>query len=208
MSSKIKLILAAVVLVAIAALCWFLLLSPIRADTAVLQTTIEDEQAKLAQAQLKVDQADATRQEGKRNQARLLELAKMLPTSVELPSLLLQIQQLADQAGIQFISITPGDAEDAASGGYRIVSLDLAFSGTFFDVNDFVYRAEQMVAGPGRLLAIKALSLSVEGAGASVGSSPKLGVSMTMYAFVLGSSTAVAPVTPAPAESSTSSEAQ
>ena len=147
-------------------------------------------------------QAEGTRDEGRRNQARLLELSKMVPPSEELPSLLLQLQDLADQSGIDFIAVTPGEPRAvASSGGYMILPLQLQFSGTYFDVSDFAYRAEQMVAGPGRLLAISSVALSPGGgvAAAGAGASPELGVSVTLYAFILAEA-APPPAPAAPAE--------
>jgi len=82
-----------------------------------------------------------------------------------------------------------------------VVPLQLQFTGTYFDVSDFAYRAEQMVAGPGRLLAISSVALAPGGAAAGEGSgaSPKLGVSVSLYAFIL-SEPAPPPAAVAPAE--------
>jgi type IV pilus assembly protein PilO len=198
MSRRIRLVLVALVLVVIVAVCWFMVLSPLRADIATSNASIEAERTKLAAAQAKLAQAETTRQEGKLNQARLLELAKMVPDSEEIPSLLLQIQELADQSGIEFISITPGEPVEA--GAFQIIPLQLEFSGTYFDLSDFVYRAEQMAAGPGRLLAVKALALRLasEATTESVSDtsqSPVLGVSMTLYAFETAVSAAATPAT-------------
>lgn len=198
MSRRIRFVLVALALVVIVALCWFMLLSPIRGDVTATNALIEAEQTKLAAAQAKLAQAETTRQEGKKNQARLLELAKMVPDSEEIPSLLLQIQDLADQSGIEFISITPG--EPVQAGAFQILPLQLEFSGTYFDLSDFVYRAEQMAAGPGRLLAVKALALRLVSedtteSGSGTSQSPVLGVSMTLYAFETAASVNTTPTT-------------
>jgi Tfp pilus assembly protein PilO len=170
-------------LVLVIVLAWFFLLNPVREDISATNAAIEQEQAKLLAAQAKLAQAEVTRKEGKMNQARLMELAKMVPLSGEIPSLLVQIQDLADQAGIEFISITPGSAIVAT--GFNILPLSLQFTGTFFDLSDFVFRAEQLLAGPGRLLAVKQIDLQLDSKGdAGNGStSPELRVSMVLYAF-------------------------
>jgi Tfp pilus assembly protein PilO len=180
-------ILMGVGLVVFAAAVWFLVLSPMRGDIATTEAAIQDQQSKLSVAEGARDQAAETKAEGKRNQARLLELAKMMPASDELPSLLLQIQDLADQSGIDFISITPGEANEADGVEFQILPLDLQFTGTFFDLSDFVYRAEQMVAGPGRLLAVKSISLALSSTAPSLGGavSPDLEVSLSLLAFIL-----------------------
>lgn len=210
MNRKIRVVLVALALVVIVVLCWFLLLSPIRGDIAATNASIEAEQTRLSAAQAKLAQAETTRQEGKKNQARLLELAKMVPESEEIPSLLLQIQDLADQSGIDFISITPGDP--VQENAFRILPLELEFSGTYFDLSDFVYRAEQMAAGPGRLLAIKTVKLQLspvatEGTGSDASVSPVLGVNMTLYAFEIAAAEATTPApTAGAAQPATSSE--
>ncbi len=194
MSNKVRLLLVGLAVLVIAVLVWFFLLNPLHSDIVAAQDQIKKEQAKLSQARTRLAQAEATREEGRRNQARLLELAKIVPTSEEVPSLLLQIQTLADQAGIEFIAITPSAPLDSGVSDYKILPLGLEFEGTFFDVSDFVYRAEQMAAGPGRLLAIKNLQLGLAEQGESLagGVSPRLTVSMTMYAFVADLATTAA----------------
>ena len=146
-------------LIVVVALVWFFVLNPMRNDIASTKDAIETEQTRLAAAQAKLAQAKVTRQEGRKNQARLLELAKMVPPSDEIPSLLLQIQALADQSGITFMAITPGDL--IQSNDFQILPLQVEFTGTFFPLNDFLYRVERMAAGPGRLLATKQLNLQL-----------------------------------------------
>ena len=185
MSHKVRLLLVALALLVVVVLCWFFLLNPLRGDITATNDSIQVERTKLSAAQAKLAQAQGTREEGEKNQARLVELAKIVPASEELPSLLLQIQDLADQSGIAFIAVTPGDL--VQSGRYAILPLELEFTGTFFDLTDFVYRAEQMAAGPGRLLAVKALNLKLASGDATApaagAGSPDLDVTMTLYAF-------------------------
>jgi Tfp pilus assembly protein PilO len=190
MTQRTKLFLMGAVIVLFAVVIWFLVLSPIRGDIADTQQATQDEETLVVQANTRLKHAEATKGEGKNNQMRLLELAKMVPMKEELPSLLLQIQDLADQSGIEFIQVTPGEVTASQSGLFQVIPLALEFSGTYFDISDFVYRAEQMVAGPGRLLAIKTVDLALGGGSVlSAGSSPELEVSMSVYAFVFGGGT-------------------
>jgi hypothetical protein len=76
--------------------------------------------------------------------------------------------------------------------------LTLEFSGSYFDLSDFAYRAEQLVAGPGRLLTVKSIKLQLGGTneGGTAGpvkSSPGLAVSMTLYAFSMQQTAAAQP---------------
>jgi Tfp pilus assembly protein PilO len=186
MTRRIRMLLIGLGIVVVAVLVFFLVLRPIMGDIDELHSQIEDEQTLIQRATIELQQAERTRADGRRNQAKLLELAKMIPADTELPSLILQIQDLADKAGIDWIRITPQASRDGGTGTYQILPLALEFSGTFFDINDFIYRAEQMVAGPGRLLTVKSVSLRVVDAGLTPGvSHPELGVTMNMYAFLL-----------------------
>ena len=142
MSRLIRLILLGLVLVVIVVACWFLLLSPLRAEIADTDESISAEQEKLSVAQTRLAQAEQTKAEGKQNQVRLLELAKMVPDSEEMPSLLIQINDLASKAGVQFMSISTGSGKESAEYGFSSVPLSLELKGTFFDLHDFIYRAE------------------------------------------------------------------
>jgi Tfp pilus assembly protein PilO len=200
MSRTVRLALMGLAVVVLAVLCWFFMLSPLRSDIAAAEQAIEDQRQQIMVAQTALAQAESKREEGRQNQARLLELNKMVPPSVELPSLLLQLQDLADQSGIQLIAVTPSQPRAVGENSpYQIVELALQFTGTYFDVSDFAYRAEQMVAGPGRLLAIKTLSLEAGDAG-EAGGSPELGVNINLYAYILADVAVSAPATVTPAE--------
>jgi Tfp pilus assembly protein PilO len=206
MTPRVRLLLAGIGIVVFAAVIWFLVLSPIRGDIADTEQAIQDEETLVAQADTQLKQAETTRAEGKRNQMRLLELAKMVPMTEELPSLLLQIQDLADQSGIEFIQVTPGQVIASESAiAVQAIPMQLEFTGTYFDVSDFIYRAEQMVAGPGRLLAIQQVNMGLgsagEEGGITAGKSPELEVSMSIYAFILGGGTAGAGAVVPPASS-------
>ncbi len=203
MSRRLRFVVAGLGLVVIIAAAWFLLFAPLREDIAAVSTSIEQEKDKLAAATAKLAQAETTRAEGKENQARLLELAKMVPYSEEIPSLMLQIQDLADQSGIEFTSVAPG--QPMIQQGYQIIPLSLQFTGTYFDMSDFVYRAEQLVAGPGRLLAVKQIDLQLGGVADAEGDSisPFLSVGVVLYAFQTGGdplTAAAVPVESAPDE--------
>jgi Tfp pilus assembly protein PilO len=190
MTRRVRMALSGVTLLVIVAMAWFFLISPLRGEITQTETAIAAEQTKLSAEQAKLAQAETTRAEGQKNQARLIELAKMVPESRQVPSLLVQIQDLADQSGIVFDSVTPGDPKE--SDGFQMIPLTLQFTGTYFNLSDFAYRAEQLVAGPGRLLTIKSVQLQLGGQdnqtsakATKAAGSPSLKVSMTLYAFCM-----------------------
>jgi type IV pilus assembly protein PilO len=181
-SRRIKLALMGVGILAIGLAVFFLVLNPMRGDISELQAQIEDEQTKIQSAKVELAAAEETRTEGRRNQARLMELAKMIPQDPEIPSLILQIQDLANKAGIEWIQVSFSDVRTAEGSTIGTIPISLQFTGTFYDVTDFIYRAEQMASGPGRLLTVKDVSLAPNATG-SGSVSPDLSVNMTIYAF-------------------------
>ncbi len=173
--------LTGIVLLIVVVLYWFFALSPLRGEISETETQIASEQQALDAARAKLVQMEQTRVEAKRNNARLIELAKMVPVENEVPSLILQIQDLAAESGIEFMSISPSPP-DGTVADVGQVALLLSFKGDFFDVNDFLYRAEQMASGPGRLLAGTSVNLTASGE-PRVGSSPELQVEIALDAY-------------------------
>jgi Tfp pilus assembly protein PilO len=199
MSRRIKLALGGAGIVVVGLLLFFLVINPIRGDIGQLNTQIASEKEKIARLTQELQMAETVRKEGRQNQARLVELAKMIPNLPEIPSLILQLQDLADKAGIKWTQISPGDAKAVEGTTYEIIPLSLNFQGNFYDVTDFIYRAEQMVAGPGRLLAVKDVSLTPLNT-----TGMKLTVRMTVYAFMMAP-TSTPTTTPASSSSSSTS---
>jgi type IV pilus assembly protein PilO len=199
MSRRIKLALVGAGIVIVGLLVFFLVINPIRGDIGQLNGQIATENDKIARLTRELQMAETVRKEGRQNQARLVELAKMIPDQPEIPSLILQLQDLADKAGIKWTQISPSDAKAVEGTSYETIPLSLSFQGNFYDVTDFIYRAEQMVAGPGRLLAVKDVSMTP-----SDTAGVKLGVHMTVYAFMMAP-TATVPVTPATTVTSSTS---
>ena len=97
----------ALVAVVVVALYWFFVLSPLRTKITETAAQVETAQTQLLTMQSKLAQMTQSQDEAKKNEARLLELSKMLPDEDEMPSLLLQIQDLATESGIAFMTMTP-----------------------------------------------------------------------------------------------------
>ncbi len=197
MNRRVVYLLAGVVLVVVVVVYWFVLLNPLMNDITDTNAQIEQSEQTLSGLKVRLAQSEQTRREAGMNQGRLIELAKMVPAGEELPSLLLQIQDLATESGIDFMSISPG--QSSPSPGFQVIPLQLQFTGYYFDLNDFIYRAEQLAAGPGRLLGVQSLQLALSGE--QVGrSSPELEITMTMNAYQRNPALEPAPPAAAPTE--------
>lgn len=95
-------ILGTVVVVAAAVAFWMLLLSPKREEAAKLGTQIESVEASLASHRAEVAEAEAARRRFSGDYERLVVLGKAIPGGDETASLLVQLNGLADRAGVKF----------------------------------------------------------------------------------------------------------
>jgi hypothetical protein len=112
-----KIVLAIVPLVLVLAY-WFLLLAPKREAAGEAAATLQTEKTALSQAQSKASTVRAAKETFARDYAAVVALGKAIPTSVDMPSLLVQLEQAAHGTGIELDGITVGEraaAETAAA---------------------------------------------------------------------------------------------
>lgn len=119
--------------------------------------------------------------------ADIFRLSKAMPDSTDMPGIILQLNQVAEESGIRFTSIAP-QAVPTQGTGYDMLKIDLAFSGNFYGLSDFLYRLRNLVGvrggsleADGRLFAVEKLSF-VEGKPAF----PNIDAALTLNAFVYG----------------------
>jgi Tfp pilus assembly protein PilO len=84
---------------------WLLVISPKRNEAGSLKNDVDQLHAELSQAQQAVEAGDQARKSFPIDYRRLVVLGKAVPSDGEQGSLLVQLQQLADRAGVGFQSI-------------------------------------------------------------------------------------------------------
>jgi Tfp pilus assembly protein PilO len=197
LSQGAQLAIVAVVVLALAAAGWFLLVSPKRADAADLDAQIADAQLRLAQAQIASRRDPAPPVET----GALFRLARAMPDTVDMSGILLELNRVATETGIEFESISPAGA--ATVGVYQVVPVTLLFEGNFYSLSDFLFRLRSLVqvhdgelAASGRLFNVDSVSFSE-----SQRRFPHIRATLQVNAFVYGTAPAAAatPAAPAPA---------
>ena len=190
---------------------WFLLISPQRTTAKSIGTSIAATQLQIEEAKKPAVTANPTAVEQPEIQtADLYSLAKAMPSTMDTPTLLLELNQIARQAGVTLATIQPGQPDAAQSAtSFSTVPIKLTFSGDFYSLTDMLYRLRSLVTvrdgellTSGRLFAVNEVGLATN-AGAT-GASAGLSATVTVDAFVYGGTPAVAPVA-APGVSDTSS---
>jgi type II secretory pathway pseudopilin PulG len=174
---------------------WFMLIGPQRSKATELDTQIAD-------ANNAISAARALTLEAKKGAqirvADLFRLTKAMPDQTDMPGILLQLTQVAEDSGISFEQITPSTTATPVS-GYLAIPITVEFRGNFYDLSDFLYRLRNLVDvrrgaldATGRLFAID----SIEFAEASPPGFPEIRAHLVIDAFVFGTGTA--PTVPGP----------
>ena len=109
-----KILIVVAILAALAGY-WFLLLSPKRAEVAQVDQQIAEQQSQLDAANARASQAEAAKASFASDYSELVRLGKAIPTTVDMPSLLVQLDAAADGTDIEVEKITAGDRVPAAA---------------------------------------------------------------------------------------------
>jgi Tfp pilus assembly protein PilO len=104
---------AMLVIAAVATAFWILALSPKREEASKLDTQVTQLEGSLAQHESEIATAKEARKEFPVDYQHLVVLGKAVPSDDETPSLLVQMNHIANHAGVRFQTLT---LEAAASG--------------------------------------------------------------------------------------------
>jgi Pilus assembly protein, PilO len=185
---------ALLVLAAVAA--YFLLISPQRSKAAELKKEAEATRQEITRLRALAQQVQTTEPI---RVADLFRMTKAMPSEVDMPGMILQLNRIARETGIRFDSITP--QAPAEANGAQAIPINLVFQGNYFELADFLYRLRALVSvrggtldATGRLFVVSAVSFS-EGEKKF----PQIQASLTVTAFAYGSTASAAAAAPAPA---------
>lgn len=140
--------------------------------------------------------------------AELTRYRDALPSDPGLPDLILAVQDAANLAGIDFLSLSPTlpsaftppaaggtTTAPAATGGLQSIGVSIGTTGRFFEIEDFVIRLEQLK----RAVKIDSFTLAPGGTTdgtASPTGSPVLSVTFQTKVFMLAPAAAPSTTTP------------
>jgi len=124
---------------------YFLLLSPLLQRLDEQAQAREDKQAQLEQVQQEVNELEEVRRNSPEIQSQLLELSKRVPTQPQIPTLVVQVEEIADASGVTQLSVDPEPPTAPAGGGdYQVVPVTMQFDGTYDQMQDFLLRTRNL----------------------------------------------------------------
>jgi hypothetical protein len=200
LSPRIQIVVVAAGVLVIVLLGYFLLVSPQKQKAGTLSKQIDATNTQILQAR-------ALSRQSKRVEpirvASLFRLTKAMPDEADMSGILLQMNLVAEQAGISFDSIQPGAA--VLLSGYQAVPITISFTGNYYGLVDFLQRLRNLVdvqAGEldasGRLFAVDTLGFAEATSGF-----PQVAATLVVDAFVYGTGAPATSGAPAPATPAT-----
>jgi hypothetical protein len=108
-------ILIAVVPIVLLVGYWFLLLSPQRKEASKAANELSKQEQRRGKAQADLRALEAARSSFASDYATLVKLGKAVPTSVHMPSLIVQLESAARGTNIEFTKIAAGDSGEGGA---------------------------------------------------------------------------------------------
>lgn len=139
--------------------------------------------------------------------ADLFKLARAMPSTEDMPGIILTLNQVAQAAGIKFDLIEPAlGTAPPATGSFQIERIHLVFNGDFYGLSDFLYRLRSLVGvhdgqldADGRLFNVDTVTFNVNG-----DSFPQISAELYVDAYIYGAAPVVAPILAPPTTTSSS----
>ena len=145
MTNRNLIILGALGIVLLVVIYYFLLLSPLLQRLDEQAQAREDKQAQLEQVQQQVNELEDVRRQSPDIERQLLELSKRIPAQPQIPTFVVQVQEIADASGVTQLTVDPEPSTSPEGGGdYRVVPVTMRFNGTYDEMQDFLLRTRNL----------------------------------------------------------------
>ncbi len=134
----VKIILAVLPSIIIAALVLFLVISPKLKQIKVLETQIDKQNNEIAASQVKAAKLEVLKIENERLSKRINELKEQLPDEKEISSLLKQVSDMGISAGLEIKSWKPAAKKSHPSGIVHEIPVSVDVIGTYHNLGYFL----------------------------------------------------------------------
>ena len=134
---------------------YFLFLGPLLNRLGEGEEERSAKEAQLGNLRQQVAQLEAIQRNAPETERQLLELSKRVPTQPEIPTLVVQIEDVADAAGVTQLAIQPGTPGPPPGGGdYSVVPVTMSFEGTYEQLQTFLTQTRNLA----RLVTVNGLT--------------------------------------------------
>ncbi|MDD3719470.1 MAG: type 4a pilus biogenesis protein PilO [Actinomycetota bacterium] len=141
-SSGLWLLVGALVCIIILVLGLFLVVFPQRNKVGEVEDEIKKTESSIQSEQNRLNQLRQLEKDPEQFQRQLNVLLERIPQDVELADIIQQIDYAAEEAGLDFFSITP--KVPVSAGSYYTVTCETVFHGRYFNLVEFFNRIERL----------------------------------------------------------------
>jgi len=139
------LILGILILIVLAIAYYFLLFSPLRQDYLAKYDERTQKEVRKAQLERTAAELENIRRNSDDVERQILELSKRIPEQAEIPTLVVQIEEVARAADVTQLRIEPGSPEAPPGGGdFSRIPITMSFEGTYEQLQDFLLRVRNL----------------------------------------------------------------
>jgi type IV pilus assembly protein PilO len=168
------------------AIGWFGLIAPQNHKASSLNKQTAGVQAQIAENLAQLAASKNVAAVPKIRVADVYKLAKAMPSTTDMPDILIQLNQVAQDAGVQLQDISPSPATPDPATGQQSLQVTLSVVGDFYSVTDLLYRLRNFVyvrhgalEASGRLFSIDNVSFAPSGG-------HQLNANIQMHTYVYG----------------------
>lgn len=116
----------------------------------------------MSQTKATLTQLEQVKRGAAETQAQLIKISNQVPDSPELPTLVIELQNAADSAGLNFQSIKPVAPTPPSSLGFSAAAVTVKLQGRWADILDFLRRTQRMTRSV-RLVSVEVLPATTTG---------------------------------------------
>ena len=195
--------LVAIGIFGVVALWWVFVYSPRGGELSDTRDEVTRAQEERTGLDSTLKRLQAIDDDGPATDARLQQLSEALPSTPDLAGFITGAHEIAEDAGIDWISVAPAEPT-ATPGAPPTIRLSIQIEGGFFQVLDYMNRLEDL----DRLVIVDSVNITTGATGggggdtstttaASTGGAPDLAVTLTARMFTLSTPGSTATTVPA-----------
>lgn len=168
---------------------WFFLgFNPNRSRINELRDEQEEVEASITRLEAELARLEELQRMEPELRAQFTRLQDAVPEDPRIPDFILQVQEAANLAGIEFLSISPSlpaaftpPGGEGGAANLQAIAVSIQTTGRFFALEDFIIRLEKLA----RAVRINTFGLSPGGGAADVpGTSPSMSVTFQLQIFM------------------------
>ncbi len=170
--------------IGIVVLFYFFAWSPQTEELASIAKQRASEEQKIQTARATLARLEGLKESAPKIEAKIIKIGRKMPKDADLPGLIIQIQNMANDSSVSVDALRPAEPQQAS--GYSKLDVAVNVKGTYGGISDFLFRIENSP----RAMRVDNLSISPA-------EYPTLQASLTISTFVLGDGSTAQSVPPA-----------